>query len=712
MKNFIKYLKSPKSDILLFIILLILANLVVSRSYFRIDLTGPKSYSLSKGSAQVVKTLEEPLSVKVFFSDNLNAPYSSVYQYIKDILVEYKASANDNFSYEFMDMKKSENEKLAYTYGLNQIQIQELKNNEVGMKRVWMGIVLLYADRIEVLDALTSSDGLEYRITTTISNIISTTSALSGMTGDVKLTLYASKKLADFKIVGFNQMEDEIRSAYSQINKKNKNRISFENVDPASSDIPALAEKYGIQSLNWNDPELGSGTGALGLVLEYGEKFSLLPLKMTHDFFGRNLITGLDDLSVQIEESLKSLVSKSQEAGYITGHGEVALNESTQFGGQKKAVFAELLSDRYTLKEINLTEQEIPQSLSCVIINGPKSSFTDEELYKIDQYVLKGGNLLVFLDPFEEKQANPYSQPTYEPVNTGLEKNLEKYGISVGKKYVYDLNCFSQSDRQYGKMKFYIAPMMQKNTLDQKSPVTKNLGYVIFFQNAPIDISGAKENPNARVTVLAKSSKESWTVDSNISPDPRFISVPSDKSTMASENLAVLVEGKFSSAFSSKPVSEKKETEGGENAEKVSESEKTAESIALSEHLTKSVQNSKIIVIGSSVLGGASIPLFNNAQLLDEEGKQPVSMFVRNAVDYLNGEEDLCTMRTKGLSLNTLTVKSPAASVFAKYFNEIGLVIIVALAGFFVLLKIKAKKREIREKYNPNDTRIENGNGR
>lgn len=702
MKKFINYLKSPKSDFFLFVLLLILANLVVSRSYFRIDLTSPKSYSLSKGSEQVVKTLEEPLSVKVFFSDNLNAPYSSVYQYIKDILVEYKSAANDNFSYEFVDLKKPENEKLARTYGLNQIQIQELKNNEVGMKRVWMGIVLLYADRIETLDALTSTDGLEYRITTTISNMVSTTSALSGLSGDVKLTLYASKKLADFKIIGFNEMEEEIRKAFNEVNKKNKNRITFASIDPNPAEIPALVEKYGIQSLNWNDPNLGQGTGAVGLVLEYGEKASLFPVKMTHDFFGRNMITGLDDLTAQIEESLKSIVSKSQEIGYITGHGELELNEQSQYGQPSQSVFANLLSDRYTLKEIKLSEEEIPQKYASVIINGPKSSFTDEELYKIDQYVLKGGNLLVFLDPFEEQQANPYSQPTYTPINTGLEKNLEKFGVSVGKKYVYDLNCFSQSDRQYGKMQFYIAPMMQKNTLDQKSPITKNLGYVIFFQNAPIDISAAKDNSNAKVTVLAKSSKESWTVDSNISPDPRFISVPSDKSTMASENLAVLVEGKFSSAFAGKPAEKPKS-----DKEDAKNSDSAANAISSNEHLSKSVQNSKIIVIGSSILGGARIPLFSDAQLLDAEGKQPVSMFVRNAVDYLNGEEDLCTMRTKGLSLNTLTVKSAAASTFAKYFNEIGLVVIVAVCGLLVLLKIKAKKRAIRERYNPNDSRIE-----
>ena len=367
MKKFIQYLKSPKSDIFLFVLLLILANLVVSRSYFRLDLTSPKSYSLSKGSEQVVKTLEEPLSVKVFFSDNLNAPYSSVYQYIKDILVEYKSAANDNFSYEFVDMNKSENEKLARTYGLNQIQIQELKNNEVGMKRVWMGIVLLYADRIEILDALTSTDGLEYRLTTTISNMVSTTSALAGLAGEVKLTLYATKKLADFKIIGFNQMEDEIRAAYSEINKKNKNRIHFESLEPQAGDIPSLVEKYGIQSLNWSDPDLGQGTGAIGLVLEYGEKFSLLPVKMTRDFFGRNMITGLEGLSEQIEESLKSLVSKSQEIGYITGHGEIEANEPNQYGQPSESVLSKLISDRYTLKEIKLAEEEIPQSLSSII---------------------------------------------------------------------------------------------------------------------------------------------------------------------------------------------------------------------------------------------------------------------------------------------------------------------------------------------------------
>ncbi|MBQ1197737.1 MAG: GldG family protein, partial [Spirochaetaceae bacterium] len=139
MKKFINWITGPKSDFVLLIILLVLINLVGANSFFRLDLTSPKSYSLSQSSKEVVKNLEEPLSVKVFFSNNLPSPYNTVEQYLEDILVEYKGSANKNFSYEFFDMDKPENEELASSYRIRQKQIQEVKDNEVGFKNVYMG---------------------------------------------------------------------------------------------------------------------------------------------------------------------------------------------------------------------------------------------------------------------------------------------------------------------------------------------------------------------------------------------------------------------------------------------------------------------------------------------------------------------------------------------------------------------------------------------
>ena len=179
--RFVQWLISPKSDFVLLVIALLLLNIVALNGFFRLDLTSSRSYSLSKSSKQLVKTLEEPLCVKVFFSSGLPAPYNTIEQYLKDILVEYKGAANKNFSYEFYNMDKEESQKLASDYRIRQKQIQEVKDNEVGFKSVYMGLAVVYADSIEVLDDLTSASGLEYKLTNTMSRMINTTGILSGL---------------------------------------------------------------------------------------------------------------------------------------------------------------------------------------------------------------------------------------------------------------------------------------------------------------------------------------------------------------------------------------------------------------------------------------------------------------------------------------------------------------------------------------------------
>ena len=208
MKKILNWLKSPKSDFALLVIVLVLACIVGHNAHLRLDITKQRAYSLSAASKQTVKTLTEPLSVKVFFSENLPSTYSKVSTYVKDILMEYKGAANKNFSYTIFDMDKSESQKIATGYGLRQIQIQEVKNNEVGFKQVWMGLAISYGDSIEVLDGITSESGFEYNLTTKIAKIISTTDALAGLSSQdsITVTLYATNELEKFRIAGFDQL--------------------------------------------------------------------------------------------------------------------------------------------------------------------------------------------------------------------------------------------------------------------------------------------------------------------------------------------------------------------------------------------------------------------------------------------------------------------------------------------------------------------------
>lgn len=689
MKNFLKWLKNPASDFALFVIVLILANLVSNKAFLRLDLTKNKTYSLSSVSKQSVKTLEEPLSIKAFFTSNLPSPYNTVEQYVRDLLVEYKGASNGKFSYEFYDMDSAENQEMAQKYNLRQLQIQEIKNNEVGFKQAWMGLVLLYADRIETIDQISSSDGLEYKLTTRIANMVSTTNALAGLNGKVKLTLYTTSNLSALGI-DTAKLEKVVKDAYSNVNERNMNRIDFESVEPSNDEIDYLISTYGVQGLNWSTRSGEKYRGVLGLVLEGNDSAKAVPIGVERGLFGYD-VAGLDELEDSVQDTLKSLVSKVQEIGYVTGHGELDLSDS-QTGA---ALFDGIIKDSYSFKEIDLSKDAIPAGISTLVINGAKSEFSDEELYKIDQFVMRGGNLALFIDPFFEVQNNSqqnyfFNQPTYEPIETGLEKLLNSYGAKIEKGYVFDKNCYTTTQQGMGKLDLNWVPMLQRNNLNQQNVISKNLGYVLFVQSGAIDISEAENNENVKASVLAHSSNESWLKSEGIILNPNMIVAP-ESDEMSSYNLAVLLEGSFTSAYAA---------EGGLAKKANSDEEKSEESIDLSttEFLRKSAQKGKIFIAATSTI--------TTPQLIDENGTQPIAIFVRNAIDYLNGAADLCTMRTKGLSsLNTLNARNGAAVALAKLFNQYVLVLLVAIVGLIAWSKRVAHKKAIRAKFNPNDTR-------
>lgn len=680
--KFISWIKNPSADIWLFIVAVVLLNLVASRAFFRIDLTESKSYSLSSSSKEIVKNLEEPLNVKIFFSANLPSPYSNVEQYVKDILAEYGNSANKNFSCEFFDMEDYDNQRIARGYGLNQIQIRELKNNEVGLKNAFMGIVLSYADQIEKIDGISSSDGLEYKITSAIGKIISSTNILAGLSDNVKLSLYKSESLEQFNIADFEKIDDEVGKAFSAANKKFKGRLDFKSENPDSETSLALGKKYGIQSVSWKNSDGEIEYGTIGLVVEYGQKVQVVPLRLTNAIF-QYVVSGLDDLEENIEECVKTVVSKTDVIAYVTGHGEHSLEDKND-----SMYLKTLLADTYDLQEVNLLENEIPISAQSLIVNGPKEKFSDVELYKIDQFVLRGGNAIFFVDSIDEimpyGEMAYYSQPEYVPVENGLEKLFDSYGIKVGSEYVMDEKCFSQLTQQYGKLDFYYTPLIQKNCLDQKNLISKNLGNIFFPQTFEIDISGAKENKDAKVSVIAKTSEKSWTVPvaENFVLSPMSIFPPKEEDKFSSKNVAVLLEGKFKSAFEKSPLE--------------SDSENV---LAAKNHLDSSIQSSKIFIASTSCIATAKFGL------LQEDSQTPNSYFVRNAVDYMNGKEDFCSMRTKNLSLNTLKMSSGKFALAVKYFNQVGLAVLVALGGLCVFVLRRQHREKIRMAYDPEDPR-------
>ena len=687
MKKSINWLKSPSSDFALFIVFLLLLNIVSYNSFFRLDLTEPKSYSLSKPSKQVVKNLQEPLTIRVFFDKNLPTPYNSVAQYVEDLLAEYDGVANKNFSVINMDLSKEESLAMASDYGLSQIQIQEIKNNEVGFKQVYMGLVLSYGDSIETLDSITSTEGFEYKLTTKISKMISTADTLANLKQDEKInvTLYFSPVLKNMGISGCAELEEIVETTFKEVNKQNKDRLDYKVVNPSESETIEFVQKYGIQAIQYKS-ENQQKVAALGLVVEYNDDFRVIPVQIERSLFGY-VVSGLETIGESINESLQSLMSNVQSIGYVTGHGELSLQDERQ-----ALNFNKMVSAHYQIEELNLVENDIPMNMSCIVINGPKADFAEEELYKIDQFIMRGGNVMFFVDSLVEQGGSPYQAAEYVPNELNIDKLLNKYGVKRNYDYVMDTNCYTTSSPEYGKVNLYWAPIMQKDSLAKKSVITQNLGYLIFLQNGSLDISGAENNSNLKSTVLVKSSPESWAQSERIMLNPIFMTPP-EAGNFAPQNLAVMIEGKFDSAYTEKPEFEPSD----ESAEATENQTKDENQLTTENHLASAKLPGKIFVTGSSYV--------TTYQILDGQDTSPISMFFLNVIDYLNGNEEVCTMRTKGLGINVLTIKSPALATIAKYFNQFGLVILVAVAGLIVVRSRAKRRKQIREKYNPNDSR-------
>ena len=67
---------------------LILLNLTARDIFKRFDLTDNKMFSLSPSSENIVKNLDDRLTIKVYFSDDLPNELGNTRRYLQDILEE------------------------------------------------------------------------------------------------------------------------------------------------------------------------------------------------------------------------------------------------------------------------------------------------------------------------------------------------------------------------------------------------------------------------------------------------------------------------------------------------------------------------------------------------------------------------------------------------------------------------------------------------
>lgn len=171
MKEKFRYGVGSALTLVLILAILLVLNLISVNLFARLDLTEGNVFSLSRASKDVVRSLNDRLIVKMYFTKDLPPPYNSYVRYLKDKLEEYQAYAGGRLKLEMIDPGEEGKELDAQRYGIPPLQVNAMENDKIEIKKVYMGMVLLFEDKKEVIPVVQDVSGLEYELTSTIKRI-------------------------------------------------------------------------------------------------------------------------------------------------------------------------------------------------------------------------------------------------------------------------------------------------------------------------------------------------------------------------------------------------------------------------------------------------------------------------------------------------------------------------------------------------------------
>jgi gliding-associated putative ABC transporter substrate-binding component GldG len=161
--------------------ILILLNFVSVRWFGRIDMTAKHQFTLADASKRLMQSLDDKISVKAYFTEDLPAPYNNHRRVLLDQLNEYRAYSDGRFQFEFIDPAGEKGEQEAQQQGIAPVQVQVVKEDKFEVKRAYMGMVFLYEDRKEVLPVIQNTATLEYEISSTVHRLTSRTQRRIGL---------------------------------------------------------------------------------------------------------------------------------------------------------------------------------------------------------------------------------------------------------------------------------------------------------------------------------------------------------------------------------------------------------------------------------------------------------------------------------------------------------------------------------------------------
>ena len=333
-------------------------------------------------------------------------------------------------------------------------------------------------------------------------------------------------------------------------------------------------------------------------------------------------------------------------------------------------VFVSELKKDYEVRELEMTVDSIPEDISILIAHHPKD-LSETTQFAIDQFVLRGGKLIAFVDPVSviESQQSPQDMMRFRQSNSStLDKLFSAWGIGFDtNKVVADMTYPTRTGGRSGQAQSSPTVLsLDSRAVNDKDIVSSSLENIILahcgaFTGEPVE--------GLTKTVLLKSSLQSQLVDSFKANLPAESIVKDFQAEGKEFEIAIRLVGKFKTAFPDGAPPKVEDSSSDTNGDELNSDKETA-----TDFLTESSDASAVILIGDVDL------------LYDDLWVQKTSFFgqtihqvfsennslLQNAIEQLSGDNSLISIRSRGITNRPfLVVKEKQLEAEEKYKEEI-----------------------------------------
>jgi ABC-type uncharacterized transport system involved in gliding motility auxiliary subunit len=495
-----------------------------------------------------------------------------------------------------------------------------------------------------------------------------TRAILAKLDAPVKVRLYCAQgENATPESVMLKGYAKEVEDLLAEYKQASKGKLIIEKYDPEpDSDTEDSAHLDGVEGQMLRNGE----RFYLGLAISYGmdQKVAIPFLSPERE---RLLEYDISRAITQVFTPEKPVVGIMSPLPIFGMPSNPMMARMGQQGEQPWMLVNELKND-FKVKRIAMDVDKIDDEIKVLVVVHPRD-ITDKAQYALDQFVLRGGKMIAFLDPLPALIDTKEQNQMFGAIpNTGstLDKLLKAWGISFESgKVVADMKYMLQVGGRNGQPTEAPAILgLTRQALNNDDIVTSQIENVWLpfagsFTGTPAD--GLKE------TVLFKSTKESQLVDGFMANLAGENIVKEFKPSGTEYALAIRLTGKFKTAFPNGKPEDKKDEEK-KDADKKPE-EKTPEKKS-DDSLKEGKDNNSVILVGDADMLSDRVAL-QPVQTLFGTQYAPANgnlSFCQNAVEQLTGDNNLINVRSRATTSRPLTkIKDMEAAANERFQSEI-----------------------------------------